>query len=114
MYETFMKNVSTGMGIRCMPDNCITELITSLYRNDYTLNTPHASVVQINAYIKNKGINAGLFTLISKLKEDEQRVYNENTRANPVDLHMCNKAPPRPPQHIDHILNLYGLENLSK
>lgn len=112
MYETFMKNVSDGIGIRCMSDSCITELITSLYMNEYTLKTPHKSVVQINAYIKNNGINVGLFTLISKLKQEEEETFNENMKTEPIDYSLLNKAAPHPSSHIDYILNLYGVENL--
>lgn len=95
MYETLMENVSSyKLGIRCMSNDCISALITCLYRHDLKLNAPHKSVVILNEYILKNGITADLFSLIKKLKETEQSDDDEYRRLHPIDFSMMAKAAP--------------------
>ncbi len=96
MYDTLMKNICNGgLGIRCMSNDCITVLITSLYRNELVLKRPHKSIVEINSFIQANGIDATLFDLINKLKDEEQLEDDEYRRDNHIDLSMLAKAPER-------------------
>jgi hypothetical protein len=94
MYDTLLKNICNGLGIRCMSNDCITALITSLYRNEMDLKHPHKSVVTLNNYIQANGIDAELFELIIKLKADEQIENDEYNRLHPIDFSLLDRSPP--------------------
>ena len=99
MYDTLLKNICNGLGIRCMSNDCITALITSLYKNELDLKRPHKSVLTLNNYIQENGIDAALFDLIIKLKADEQIENDEYNKLHPIDFSLLDKSPPLMRRH---------------